>query len=214
MALTQVSAATGPALDLAVVKTQCRISADVTDEDDYVSGVLIPAVADRGEASTGRAFLGPQTWDYALEGFPRDWYLEIPKPPLVSVTSVTYVDMGGVTQTWPLLNTLGQPNYLVQAPAGPRCARGRIALPFAGIWPIARPQLGAVTVRFVAGYGGPSALPPLLRLAMLMDAGTLFETRESVLTGNRQQAIQLPSGTQDIYRTYRSACTQRLDGTA
>ncbi len=203
MALSLHTAPVGQALDLAAVKLQCRMG-DLTDEDAYFAGVLIPAVADRAEASTRRALL-TQTWDWVLDAFPREPFLEIPRPPLVSVTFVHYVDTAGVTQTW------SASAYLVQTPAGARCARGRIALPFAGVWPVTLDQMGAVTIRLVAGYGAGSDIPPLLTMAMLMDVGTLFENRESVLTGPRQQAIQMPSSTQDIYRTYRSDRTQRLD---
>ncbi len=209
MPLSLITAPVGQAMDLAVVKLQCRVDADFTDEDDYFADVLIPMAADRAEIDTRRALLGPQTWDYVLDEFPREGYLEIPKPPLVGVTFVRYVDTGGVTQTM----TVGT-QYLVQAPAGPRCKRGRIALPFATIWPITLRQMGAVTVRFVAGYGDASTLPPLLRMGMLLDTGTLYENRESILTGAREQAIPLPTGTQDIYDRFRSYPSQRLRGVA
>jgi hypothetical protein len=100
-------------------------------------------------------------------------------------------------------------DYLVQAPAGPRCKRGRIALPFSTVWPVTLQQMGAVTIRFVAGY---TDIPSLLVAGMLMDAGMLFENRESILTGLRAAAVPIPSGTQDIYETYRSYPTQRLAG--
>ncbi len=138
MALSLHTAPVGQALDLAAVKLQCRMG-DLTDEDAYFAGVLIPAVADRAEASTRRALL-TQTWDWVLDAFPREPFLEIPRPPLVSVTFVHYVDTAGVTQTW------SASAYLVQTPAGARCARGRIALPFAGVWPVTLDQMGAVTL--------------------------------------------------------------------
>ncbi len=205
MPLSLYTAAVGPAIELATLKAQVRLTPDQTDEDDYLVSVLGPMASDRAELSTRRALL-TQTWDWILDGFPEDGYLEIPKPPLVSVSFVHYVDPAGVTQTLTVTT-----DYLVQAPVGPRCKRGRIALPFSGVWPVTLEQMGAVTIRFVAGYGASAAIPPLLVMGMLMDAATLFENRESVLTGARQQAIQMPSSSQDIYRTYRSVPTQRLD---
>jgi uncharacterized phiE125 gp8 family phage protein len=204
MPLSQITASTGVALDLAMVKTQCRLSADASDEDDYLASVVTPAVVDRAEAATRRALPGGQIWDLVLDGFPRGYFVEIPKPPLVSVTYVRYVDTSGVTRTL-TANT----DYLVQAPAGPRCKRGRIALPFSTVWPVTLQQMGAVTIRFVAGY---TDIPSLLVAGMLMDAGMLFENRESILTGLRAAAVPIPSGTQDIYETYRSYPTQRLAG--
>ncbi len=204
MPLSLITAATGVALDLAMVKAQCRLSADASDEDDYLASVVTPAVVDRAEAATRRALPGGQIWDLVLDGFPRGYFVEIPKPPLVSVTYVRYVDTSGVTRTL-TVNT----DYLVQAPAGPRCKRGRIALPFSTVWPVTLQQMGAVTIRFVAGY---TDIPSLLVAGMLMDAGMLFENRESILTGLRAAAVPIPSGTQDIYETYRSYPTQRLAG--
>lgn len=208
MPLSLITASTGTALDLAVVKAQCRVAPDATDEDDYLAQVIVPAVVDRAEGATRRALLGPQTWDLVLEAFPREGWIEIPRPPLVSVSYVHYVDTSGVTRT---LTPTTQ--YLVQAPAGPRCKRGRVALPFATVWPVPLQQMGVVTVRFVAGY---VVIPPLLVSGMLMDAGTLFENRESILTGLRAMAIPIPFSTKEIYDMFRSYPTQRrltgLDG--
>lgn len=207
MPLSLITAATAAALDLATVKAQCRLSDDSTDEDDYLASVIVPAVVDRAEASTRRALPGPQIWELVLDQFPREGYIELPKPPLVGVTYVRHVDTAGVTQTL-TINT----QYLVQAPAGPRCKRGRIALPFSGVWPVTLRQMGAVTIRFVAGHVSPTAIPGLVVAGMLMDAGMLFENRESVLTGVRAAAVPIPSSTSDIYDTYRSYPTQRLAG--
>lgn len=206
MPLSLIAPASGTVVDLASVKAQCRLAPDQTDEDDYLVSVLIPAIVDRAEASTRRALRGPQTWELTLEEFPREGYIELPKPPLVSVSSISYVDTGGVTRT------LTGAQYLTQAPAGPRCRRGRVGLPFATIWPITIRQLGAVTVRFVAGYVDPLPIPGLLVSGMLMDAGTLFETRESVLTGLRAMAIPIPFSTKEIYDMFRSYPRQRLAG--
>lgn len=164
----------------------------------------ITAVRERGELATNRAFL-PQTWDYILDGFPGDGFIEIPKPPLVSVTYVHYVDTGGVTRTL-TANT----DYLVQAPAGPRCARGRIALPFAGVWPVTLRQMGAVTVRFVAGYASAAAVPGMLKAAMKLDLGMLYQNREGVVLGLRGSPEELPMGLRAMYWSYRSHATQRL----
>lgn len=202
MALALVEAATDQPITWTQVQQQLRLQG-LDDDAEFVAGTIIPAVTDRGEMATQRAFL-PQTWDYVLDAFPIENYIEIPKPPLISITYVQYVDMLGVTQTW------DPSKYLVQAPVGPRCARGRIALPFASVWPIAIPQMGAVTIRFQAGYADVPSLPPLLVAGMLMDAGRLYEYREAIVVDNRAVAIEVPGSSQSIYRSFLSRATQRV----
>lgn len=218
MSLTLVTAAAVPALTLGHAKAHLRLASDQTDEDDLIGDVLIPAVVERCEARTRRQLI-TATWDLRLdqpfnaEGSSAEWwlgyarngyFLDIPKPPLQSVVSVTYVDTAGLTQTW------ASSNYIVDAPAGPRCARGRLAPGFSIIWPIAQSRINAMTVRFRAGYGDDSEdVPAMLKMGMLMDLGTLYEHREAVLADNRAVAIEIPSGTGAIYRSYRSYPQQR-----
>jgi uncharacterized phiE125 gp8 family phage protein len=209
MPLSLITAATAEPLTWATVQKQIR--QDGSDDDaESVTNQIIPAVRERGELATRRAFVGPQTWDYILDGFPPDGFIEIPKPPLIDVLFVKYVDTQGVTQTW------ASSSYLVQAPAGPRCRRGRVALPFASVWPVTLRQMGAVTVRFRCGYQGtdsdPAAgLPPLLISAMLTDCGRLYEQRESLIVDARVAAVEVPGSARDIYRAFRSVATQRLE---
>ena len=51
----------------------------------------------------GRALL-TQTWDMYLDEFPCAGEIIIPLSPLQSVTSVSYVDQHGATQTWASAN--------------------------------------------------------------------------------------------------------------
>jgi uncharacterized phiE125 gp8 family phage protein len=164
---------------------------------------LITAARDRFEGATRRAGI-TQTWDWILDAFPCGDYLELPKPPLQSVTSVKYYDTGGTLQTW------STDNYVVEAPAGPRASRGRISLKQSCVWPVAIAQRGAVQIRFVCGYGAAaSAVPARLRSAMLLDVATQYAQREDVITGTT--VAQLPVGIEAVYRHFRSRATQRLE---
>lgn len=163
---------------------------------------LITAVRERGELATGRAFM-TQTWDWQFDIFPWDAiWLELPKPPLVSVTSITYLDTAGDTQTW------AASNYVVQPYAGPRCRNGRVALGYQKTWPVTLAQAGAVTVRFVAGYASAAAVPQLLKSAMLLDLSTLYAERENLVKGI--SVNELPNGVRDIYRQSRAHMRQRV----
>lgn len=207
MPLSLITAPTSEPVSWELVQKQLRQDG-IEDDADFVTTTIVPAARDRGELATRRAFL-PQTWQYVLDEFPADGYIEIPKPPLISIDFVQYVDTRGVTQTW------ASSLYLVQAPAGPRCKRGRVALPFASVWPITLRQMGAVTVQFQCGYAGtagaPAAgLPPLLLTALLSDCGRLYEYRESLVIDARAVAVEVPGMARDIYRSFRSQATQRV----
>lgn len=216
MSLSLITAATTEPITLAQAKKQCRIADDWTDEDDFLTDLLIPAAIERAELATRRQFT---TATYALRldappgldedgGWRRDarigFVIDVPKPPLQEVVKIEYVDTGGVTQTW------DPSNYIVEAPQGPRCARGRIAPKFAVIWPIALCQLGALTVTFIAGYGDDADdVPSLLKMGMLMHLGSMYENREAIQAGLRAAAIEIPDSTSAIYKSHKSYAQHR-----
>jgi uncharacterized phiE125 gp8 family phage protein len=191
--------ATTTTLNIAAASLGVQAPSTNTTIDPEIQRV-IAAVRDRAELATQRA-LPLQTWDLVLDDFPSCGWIEIPKPPLVSITHVKYRDGSGVLQTW------AASNYIVEAPAGPRPRRGRVSLAYGISWPSTYGQAGDVTVRFVCGWSTPADVPPLLRAAMLMDLTTLYEHRDSIITGTI--VAELPGGARDIYRSFKSHGTQR-----
>src|SRR5262245_11776241 len=121
MALSLVTAPTDSmeAVTLEEAKKQCR-QEGTSDDDAFIQGVLIPAALDRAEVATQRQIL-TATWDLKLNGFPCGSVIELPRPNLVTVTSVSYVDASGTTQTW------AASNYSVLVRSGPRARRGKVA---------------------------------------------------------------------------------------
>lgn len=204
MALSLVTApdASSAAVTLEAAKTQCALTG-ITEFDSFLSDQVIPAAIDRAQGETQRQILRA-VWAWHLDAFPCAAWIEVPKPPLAKVLSVTYVDEAGVTQTW------APDQYLVDAPAGPRARRGRLAPAYGVSWPLTRPQMSAVTIEFLAGYGAdadavvttPDDVPALLRQALLIDIATLFEHREQVVTGTI--ATEIPRSSRDVYRLFRS----------
>lgn len=191
-----VTAPTVEPLDLDDVKLQVRRTF-VTDDDDFLERLCIPAARNEAERATDRQLM-TATWDLVLDRFPCARYIELPKPPLQSVTSVTYVDENGDTQTF------SEYLYTVDAPVGPTCARGRIHLNYGEVWPTTRCEPNAVTVRFIAGYGDLSDdIPPELRRIMLADVGTMFEHRENLIVGQGYTVSEMPFYRQR-YEKFRS----------
>src|SRR3972149_3116918 len=97
---------------------------------EYIE-TLIRAVRDDVETFTSRALI-TQTWRLYLDAFPRESYIEIPKPPLQTISSVKYTDSAG-TETPMVLTT----DYLVDSVSKESSRCGRIVLPYSGSWPTA-----------------------------------------------------------------------------
>jgi uncharacterized phiE125 gp8 family phage protein len=159
MALVLVTAPQVEPVDLDAAKLHLRETID--DRDEEIEG-FITAARERVETETNRALMS-QVWQLVLPCFP-DTLIEIPKPPLLSVTSVTYRDAAGVSQTW------SSASYEVQRPIGPMAERGTLRPVYGQSWPItALDRFDAVTVLFRAGYGvDPQSVPMALRQAMLL----------------------------------------------
>ena len=132
---------------------------------------LVTGARTTAERITRRALV-TQTWDLCLDAFPA-WEIGIPKPPLQSVTSITYVDTNGVTQTLPA------DQYMVDIKSEP----ARIVPAFGVVWPVTRWQPNAVTVRFVCGYGVAAAVPAGIKNWMLVRIKQMYENREATMVG-------------------------------
>lgn len=191
-----LSLVTAPAEEpLTVAEAKLHVKAG-DDEDDLID-TLITAARELAESYTHRFFV-TQTWDERLRDFP-SWQdaIAVPGPPLQSVTSVTYVDPGGATQTWsPSL-------YLVDNPQGAHARPGRLEPVFGQIYPVTRRQLNAVTIRFVAGYGAASAVPGGLKAAMKLLIGNWWRNREAgqIIRGS---ADVLPFGVEALLWPFKA----------
>ena len=146
---------------------------DGTDQDGLIAGHTV-AARQYCEKLCGRAFIN-RTLDAKFDyGWPcgngNDANeIELRYPPLVSVTSITYVDGNGATQT------LASNQY--------RVSLGDIAgiiVPEWGVsWPAVRSQVDAITVRFVTGYGtNLGDVPEPIRQAVMLYTRFLYDSRE------------------------------------
>ena len=104
--------------------------------------------------------------------------LELPKPKLVSVQSVTYLDSNGTRQT------LAGGDYEVITDE----LVGRLVPAFGKSWPSCRLFPGSVQVSYTCGYGAAVDVPQSIKAWMLLAIGAWYENRES-----RQPASRLPS---------------------
>lgn len=174
MALSLVTAPTVEPISLTEAKAHLRV--DVGDEDALIES-LIKSAREYVETFTHRALL-TQTWDSKLDAFPCD-VIELPFAPVTSVTSITYVDTNGTSQTW------SSSLYSTDLPSGPYARRARIMPAYQQVFPQTRAQMNAVVARFVAGYGAAAtAVPESIRHAVKLLVGHLYARREPVQVGN------------------------------
>ena len=179
MALTLV---TGPPVEpISVTTARLALKIDTT-VDDALIDKWIGAARDYVETFTGRKLI-TQTWDLKLDGFPSCDVIELPFPPVTSVTSVSYVDTAGATQTW------SSANYTTDLPAGDQAYRARITPAYGVSWPSTRDVINAVTVRFVCGYAAPEKVPEGLQSALLALIGHKYYHREAVVVGTIAQVV-------------------------
>lgn len=189
MALTLYTAPVSEPVSLSDAKTHLRVPSDVTDEDGLIAA-LITTAREYAEQYTGRA-IRTQTWDYKLDAFPCD-EIVLPMPPVTSVSSISYVDQNGDSQTW------SASYYQTDLPSGPTAAKARIWPAYGQYFPQTRWQLNAVTVRFVSGYATVAAVPESIKAAIKLIVGHLYLNREDVAVGVGIGAIQVPKAADSL----------------
>lgn len=193
MTLELVTApATDPITDLSLwehLKLDISGSPAVPDDQDYVDALKAAAISylDGAEGILGRALI-TQTWKLHLNSFPYvSWdetgysrsragsEIRIPLPPLQSVSSITYVDTDGATQTlassvYRVINRQKWPSGIIEA--------------YGQSWPSTRSQPQAVTVEFVAGYGDADTdVPDAIKHAIKLAVSGWYENRLPVSVG-------------------------------
>lgn len=167
---------------LTEAKAQCRV--DISDDDVLLTG-LITAAREKVEELSWHACMA-QTLELVLDTWPAGAYLnwpaqgrptlphmgfiELPRPPLQSVTSFTYTDSAGTATVWDAANYI----------AATDCVPGRIVPVWGQHWPSVTLQpVQGLRVRFVAGWSSAALVPQQLKLAILMLVGHWYESREA-----------------------------------
>jgi uncharacterized phiE125 gp8 family phage protein len=125
---------------------------DHSAEDTLIDS-LVKAHRKKVEEDQNRALI-TQTWTLTADSFAAlqddRGALIIPKPTLQSITSITYVDTDGDSQTW------SSALYSVDTATEP----GRVTPIFGESYPSTQNIMNAVTIVFVAGYGTATTTVP------------------------------------------------------
>jgi uncharacterized phiE125 gp8 family phage protein len=177
--LTIQTAPTQDCVTLADAKAHLRI---VTADEDTLIESYIRAATQICEGETWRTFVST-TYDASLECWPSDDKIELLRPPISSVTHIKYTDVDDNQ------STLSTDVYQLVSAGG----YGYIGLKYNQVWPSDDLAPGyPIEVRYVAGYGGASAVPQRFKAHVLLWTGVLYERREGVefLQGGELAEIQ------------------------
>lgn len=147
------------------VKEFSRIDTSV---EDTLIGSFITAIRQATELYLGRSLI-TQSLEYYLDYWPEDGRIIVPRPPLISVSSIVSIDEDGSEET------LSSDNYYVISEAIP----GEIVLKDTLTSFVINPRNRAgYKVSYSAGYGASSTdVPFAIRQGMMQWVAYVYETR-------------------------------------
>lgn len=191
MGLSTISGPAQEPMSLAEAKDHLRETG--ADQDGLIAGYILSA-REYVENATHRKMI-TQTLDFTIDHYWPCWAyryrIDLPIAPVASITSISYVDTTGATQT------LAADQYVA-------VLTGSVPYiePAYGVtWPQVRCQGAAITVRFVAG-GTLSQVPNPLMQAMRMLIGHWYNVRESV---GAVTTSEIPMGVEALMSPYRNS---------
>jgi len=203
MKITQITPPTVEPVTLAEARLHLKLDTDgspATHPDDDLVENLIAAARQWSENYTRRVFC-QSTWDLYLDKFPAKDFIEIPRPPLISITSLNYTDWEGTESAL----TEGT-EFVVDTVSH----YGRVVLEYSETWPTdtLHPN-NPIKIRFVAGYASTSSpadyrenVPQAVKQAILLTVGHLYANRENTMVG--ANIMSIPFGAESLLNPYRA----------
>ena len=180
MSLTLVTPPAAEPVTLSEAKAHLKVD---TAADDALITSLIVAARARAEWHTGRALV-TQSWTLWLDAWPQSGLVEIPLPPLQSVTQVRVYAPDDTP------SVLDASSYQLDASSAPARLTGKIN--FAP--PTNLRAVNAVEIAFTAGYGAASTVPQPVKQAILQIVADLYANRgdEADIVSSAVQALLAP----------------------
>ncbi len=153
-------------VSLTEAKLHLRVEHDV--DNTLITG-LIAAARLLCEAYQARAYLS-QTLELRLDRWPAGRGIDLPRPPLASVTSILWKDQSEEQ------HTMAEDQYITDSDSEP----GRILLAEGCSWPSGELYpAGAVAIRYVAGAAAAVSVPQSIKQAILLTLGDWYMDRQS-----------------------------------
>lgn len=141
----------------------------VSGHDDRITRAIAAATA-YVEQITGRALVS-QRWEKRLDAFPcAGGAIELAKPPVSDIVTLTYIDVDGVTQTLAPesieLDSQSETAWLMPA--------------YGYVWPETLDTINAVRVTFTTGWASAGVVPADIRGAILLLTEHFFRNTSAV----------------------------------
>lgn len=155
---------TSEPLDLSEAKRHLNLADVVSVHDQYVSD-LIQAARQQFEYDAQYACF-TSTWREKFDGWPVD-EIQLAKRPIQSVSSITYVDEAGSSQTWSSSKYAFDSARVLPA----------VWLAWNETWPTVRGDRNGITITYIAGNATVAAIPRIVKQAILLKVGEMFAER-------------------------------------
>lgn len=192
-----VTTATDEPLTLEEVKSHLRLELGETEQDDLLNG-YIKTARDVAEKYTNRKFIHT-TIDLYFDEWPDEDGFELAYSPMSTntVPTVTYTDYDSSTIT--LSSTAWKADYISEP--------GRICLDSGQSWPSdTLHEVNPIKIRYQVGYTAESSnVPQVIKNAMLLMIGDLYENRENTIVGQMgaTRIESIPMGAKALLSPHR-----------
>jgi uncharacterized phiE125 gp8 family phage protein len=176
-------------LQVTLAEAKLHLRVDFSDEDAVITR-LIYAATDQAEIYMGRS-IEKRLHTLKLKEFPSGREpLLLPRPPLANVeTSITYFNTAGSSAS------ILVADLIEQTGEEPMVVPARYAS-----WPSVDDQRPLpISIPYQAGYTNAAAVPSLIKQAILLQVGALYEFRENL---SETPAAKIALGFHDLLRPY------------
>jgi uncharacterized phiE125 gp8 family phage protein len=155
-------------IGLTEARKQVGIADDVSYHDADLTGMISAARAQVEHDSGGLVcFTGSFTWKFS--DFPCEDFIPIyGVRPITAISSITYVDTAGTTQTWSSSYYSLKTASLVPS----------IWLVYGYVWPVVRGDQEGVTVTLTAGYANLTSIPWQVKSAVRLKLHELWKLEQ------------------------------------
>lgn len=173
------------------------------DEDDGYLTALISVASEKLRMECSRAFI-TESWEIYPPCFPRADWISLPLGNLQNVTSFNWTDTAGTMSSWSVSGSNLVESGITRAHIDTKSLRGRIVLAYNQYWPVTvLKTANPITIGFDCGYGDASAVPALLKHAMLLLIEQWYKNRDVAVVGKSVTMIELPQAVDSLISNYR-----------